>query len=63
MSMCCRPVIETQTYAHRTFARCLTCRRLSPPGEDDQGPWSQQHHADAVAVNALIGDRAVSGCG
>lgn len=57
MSMCSRPVIETQIIAGRTFARCVSCWRLSPHGEKASEEWAQEHRAAAAEANVVIGER------
>lgn len=57
MSMCTRPLIETQTIAGREIARCLTCSRISPPDQADE--WASEHRDQAADANTAI-DRAVA---
>lgn len=50
--MCSRPVIEVQVIARRTFARCTSCTRLSPP--DAPEPWASAHRDAAITANTEI---------
>lgn len=59
MSMCSRVSIDTHTMRdRRTYAQCNGCKRISPIGQNEHGPWAEQHREAAVEANVLIGEVA-----